>query len=212
MPDSIQPSKPQLLGQAEQQIYLANARATQMLGQVLGQLLVQGFVQIASGNWVDTNQVGPAGPASFVLLLSGNLGSGKTTFVQGLGLGLGIRDDIVSPTFTLVSEYPEGKLPLYHFDLYRLQPLEVEELAPETYWEGSDYPPGVVAIEWAERLPYLPNQYLEIELGLDPGVPVDAGVAEPGRLAKLRAIGQAPQQLLGAVGPALELALSAPGE
>jgi tRNA threonylcarbamoyladenosine biosynthesis protein TsaE len=176
---------------------LADAQATQLLGQVLGQILGQ--------------LAGQAAPAQtrLVLLLSGNLGSGKTTFVQGLGLGLGIADAIVSPTFTLVCEYPEAELPLYHFDLYRLQPSEVEELAPETYWEGSDYPAGVVAIEWAERLPYWPNEYLKIELALDlsnSALSNSASLeAEPGRLASLQAIGPAPQQLLAALEPALAL-------
>ncbi|MFM7427716.1 MAG: tRNA (adenosine(37)-N6)-threonylcarbamoyltransferase complex ATPase subunit type 1 TsaE [Elainella sp.] len=203
MQDSTQLNEPQLRSQAKRQIRLADAKATQQLGQVLGQFLVQ-LAQISCD--------ARAEPASFVLLLSGNLGSGKTTFVQGLGLGLGILDDIVSPTFTLVCEYPEAELPLYHFDLYRLQPPEVEEMAPDTYWDGNEYPPGVVAIEWAERLPYLPAEYLSIEL-LDPEVELEVdpeesvGLAEPGRLANLQAVGQAPQQLLLALEPALASAL-----
>ncbi|MFM7427172.1 MAG: tRNA (adenosine(37)-N6)-threonylcarbamoyltransferase complex ATPase subunit type 1 TsaE [Elainella sp.] len=204
MQNSTQLNEPQFQSQAKRQIRLADAKATQRLGQVLGQLLVQ---------LAQTSCEAQAEPASLVLLLSGNLGSGKTTFVQGLGLGLGILDDIVSPTFTLVCEYPEAELPLYHFDLYRLQPPEVEELVPETYWDGSEYPPGVVAIEWAERLPYLPAEYLSIELVLDPDVDLEVdpeesvGLAEPGRLANLQAVGQAPQQLLLTLEPALASAL-----
>ena len=100
--------------------------------------------------------------AGHVLLLQGNLGSGKTTLVQGIGQGLGITDLIVSPTFILLNEYSEGQVPLYHFDLYRLNPTEVDALHLETYWEGWEHPPGIVAIEWAERLTYKPATYLEI--------------------------------------------------
>jgi tRNA threonylcarbamoyladenosine biosynthesis protein TsaE len=99
-----------------------------------------------------------------VILLEGDLGSGKTTLVQGIGEGLGITDPIVSPTFTLINEYPEGRLPLYHLDLYRLQPQEVVALNLESYWEGIEFPLGIVAIEWAQRLPDKPHSYLKISL------------------------------------------------
>ncbi|MGK7927107.1 MAG: tRNA (adenosine(37)-N6)-threonylcarbamoyltransferase complex ATPase subunit type 1 TsaE [Spirulina sp.] len=102
--------------------------------------------------------------ARTTILLFGDLGSGKTTLVQGIGEALGIRDPIVSPTFTLINEYLEGRLPLYHLDLYRLNPADVMEINPEIYWEGSEVTPGITAIEWAERLPYKPPTYLEIYL------------------------------------------------
>ena len=121
-------------------IVLPDAEATRQLGRNLAQSL----------------------PAGSVILLEGDLGSGKTTLVQGLGEGLGIKDPIVSPTFTLINEYPEGRIPLYHLDLYRLEPQEVEALNLESYWEGIEFQPGIVAIEWAERLPYKPNNYLQI--------------------------------------------------
>lgn len=121
---------------------LSDADATHQFGDRLGQLL----------------------PAGTILLLRGNLGSGKTTLVQGIGAGLGIVEPIVSPTFTLISEYPEGRIPLYHLDLYRLEPIEVADLHLESYWDGSEFPLGIVAIEWAERLPQLPPAYLEIML------------------------------------------------
>lgn len=121
-------------------IVLPDAEATRELGRHLAQAL----------------------PAGSVILLEGDLGSGKTTLVQGLGEGLGIKDPIVSPTFTLINEYPEGRIPLYHLDLYRLEPQEVEALNVEAYWEGVEFPSGIVAIEWAERLPYKPNNYMEI--------------------------------------------------
>jgi len=129
-----------------QVISLADVNATLALGDVLGRSL----------------------PAGTVLLLHGNLGSGKTTLVQGIGHGLGISDPILSPTFTLVSEYYDGRIPLYHLDLYRLTQAEVANLYLETYWEGDEFPLGLVAIEWAERLPALPEAYGEIELAIAP--------------------------------------------
>lgn len=85
-----------------------------------------------------------------VILLYGELGAGKTTFVQGLAEGLGVPEDVYvsSPTFALINEYP-GRLPLYHVDLYRLAPEEVEDLGlPEMASQG------IMVIEWAERLPF----------------------------------------------------------
>lgn len=125
-----------------QEILLANAQETRQLGIKLGRNLTAGVV----------------------ILLSGDLGAGKTTLVQGIGAGLGISDPIVSPTFTLINEYPEGRLPLYHFDLYRLSPPELEALNLESYWEGGEFSLGIVAIEWAEKLTYMPNNYLQIQL------------------------------------------------
>lgn len=84
-----------------------------------------------------------------ILLLIGDLGTGKTTFVKGLSKGLGVSQEVMvhSPTFTLINEYP-GKVPLFHVDLYRLNHLrEIEELDLESYFQRE----GVVAIEWAER-------------------------------------------------------------
>jgi tRNA threonylcarbamoyladenosine biosynthesis protein TsaE len=107
-------------------------------------------------------QLGRSLHAGCVILLEGDLGAGKTTLIQGLGKGLGITDAIVSPTFTLINEYPEGRVPLYHFDLYRLESDEVEGLQPEIYWEGMEVDFGIVAIEWSERLPYKPSNYLQI--------------------------------------------------
>lgn len=99
-----------------------------------------------------------------VLLLKGDLGAGKTTLTQGIGLGLGIEEAIASPTFTLVNEYHAGRLPLYHLDLYRLEPEQVDSIYPETYWEGMECEPGITVIEWSERMRFLPDSYLEIYL------------------------------------------------
>ncbi len=109
-------------------------------------------------------QLGHLLTAGTILLLDGDLGTGKTTLTQGLGAGLGITDAIVSPTFALIHEYPEGRIPLYHFDLYRLTPLEVHDLYPEHYWFGLEVPLGITAIEWSQRLAALPENYLNIEL------------------------------------------------
>jgi tRNA threonylcarbamoyladenosine biosynthesis protein TsaE len=121
-------------------IFLPDTKATQQLGINLGKNL----------------------PAGTVILLEGDLGAGKTTLVQGIGQGLGITDAIVSPTFTLINEYTEGRIPLYHLDLYRLEPQEVTGLNLESYWEGMEVTPGIVAIEWAERMPYEPDSYLKL--------------------------------------------------
>ncbi len=121
---------------------LQGSPATEQLGIKLGELAVPGTT----------------------LLLNGDLGTGKTTLVQGIGKGLGIRETIDSPTFTLLNEYVDGRLPLYHFDLYRLDPTEVPSLNPELYWEGIEFPVGVVAIEWADKLPYSPPEALILNL------------------------------------------------
>lgn len=91
-----------------------------------------------------------------VVLLQGNLGSGKTTFVQGLARGLGVRDFVQSPTFILVMEY-RGTLAngspirLYHIDLYRIE--KAEELATFGLEDCLSDPQGIVVVEWADRLP-----------------------------------------------------------
>ncbi|MGB3205698.1 MAG: tRNA (adenosine(37)-N6)-threonylcarbamoyltransferase complex ATPase subunit type 1 TsaE [Crinalium sp.] len=120
-------------------------------------------------------------PAGSVILLQGDLGSGKTTLVQGIGEGLGIKELIVSPTFTLINEYTSGRTPLYHLDLYRLEPEDVNELHIENYWEDIEVPAGIVAIEWAERLAEKPLSYLHIYLTYQ---------QQEGRIAEIIAIGE----------------------
>lgn len=87
-----------------------------------------------------------------VLALTGELGAGKTTFVKGLARGLGIKAPVTSPSFLIVKEYHQGRLPLFHFDLYRLK--KAAELGRESFLEYLDRA-GVVVLEWADRLPEL---------------------------------------------------------
>ena len=95
-----------------------------------------------------------------IIALSGKLGSGKTTLIQGIGEGLGIISPIKSPSFTFINEY-QGTLPLYHFDLYRLNTEgEIESLGYEEYF----YSKGVSVVEWADRaLEVLPEKYIEVK-------------------------------------------------
>jgi tRNA threonylcarbamoyladenosine biosynthesis protein TsaE len=97
-----------------------------------------------------------------VLLLTGNLGTGKTCLVQGIGQGLGIEERMTSPTFTLVNEYAGDQLVLYHVDLYRIADVKA------TLTFGLDeylYGDGVCAIEWAERVrPIWTDEYLLITM------------------------------------------------
>lgn len=84
--------------------------------------------------------------------LIGDLGTGKTIFTQGFAHGLGIKEPVNSPTFTIVQEYKEGRLPLYHFDVYRIaDPEEMEEIGYEDYFYGD----GVCLVEWANLIPEL---------------------------------------------------------
>jgi tRNA threonylcarbamoyladenosine biosynthesis protein TsaE len=94
-------------------------------------------------------QVAASLSAGDVLLLSGDLGAGKTAFVRGLAQGLGINEDEVSsPTFTLVHEYRGGRLTLYHVDLYRLDRAATDDLGLDELGVAD----GVLAIEWPDRL------------------------------------------------------------
>jgi tRNA threonylcarbamoyladenosine biosynthesis protein TsaE len=127
----------------------ASVEQTRRLGKALGALLAPGDVA----------------------LLEGELGAGKTALTQGIGAGLGVRTVINSPTFTILKEYT-GRLPLYHFDLYRIEtPDEVYTLGFEDYFSGE----GVCVVEWAERgeasevgapAPW-PENYLRIRLRTD---------------------------------------------
>ncbi|XGB42224.1 MAG: tRNA (adenosine(37)-N6)-threonylcarbamoyltransferase complex ATPase subunit type 1 TsaE [Nodosilinea sp. LVE1205-7] len=149
-------------------VNLADSQATLELGESLG----KGF------------------PVGTILLLLGDLGSGKTTLVQGLAAGLGIPGPISSPTFTLINEYLEGRLPLYHVDLYRLSPAQVESLDLERYWNEAETPPGIVAIEWGDRLVQPPPQALTLALSYNQpeGRQARLGAIDPANLSQWEAI------------------------
>jgi tRNA threonylcarbamoyladenosine biosynthesis protein TsaE len=106
-------------------------------------------------------RLGKSAKPGFVICLTGELGCGKTTFVKGLALGLGIKDAryLNSPSFVILKEY-RGRLPLYHFDVYRLNgENEFAGIGPEEYF----YSGGVSVVEWADKVPgILPESRLEI--------------------------------------------------
>jgi tRNA threonylcarbamoyladenosine biosynthesis protein TsaE len=132
----------------------ATVEETEAVGQRLGRLLAAGDV----------------------IALTGDLGAGKTAFVRGLAAGLDVPPHMVaSPTFTMVAEYP-GRLPLYHVDLYRLDPGGADIPALREYLYG----PGVTAIEWCDRLP---------AGALDACLAVRIEYAEPGRRLYFEGLG-----------------------
>ena len=100
-----------------------------------------------------------------VYTLIGDLGVGKTVFTQGLAKGLGIQDAVNSPTFTIVQIYEEGRLPFYHFDVYRIGDLsEMDEIGYEDCFYGE----GVCLIEWADLITeILPETYTQITIEKD---------------------------------------------
>ena len=104
-----------------------------------------------------------------VYALSGDLGTGKTVFSKGFGKGLGVTSPVTSPTFTLLQVYEEGRIPFYHFDVYRLgDPSEFEEIGGEDYLYGD----GICLIEWPEQIEdYLPegSVFVLIEKDLSKG-------------------------------------------
>lgn len=101
-----------------------------------------------------------------ILCLNGDLGAGKTTLTKSIGLGLGVTDYITSPTFALINEY-EGRIPVYHFDVYRLANVEeLYDLGFDDYFYGK----GVCIIEWADKIEKLLPKgriVLDIEKGED---------------------------------------------
>jgi tRNA threonylcarbamoyladenosine biosynthesis protein TsaE len=148
-----------------------------------------------SGSPDETRALGAAlgerlGPGD-VVLLYGELGAGKTAFVQGLARGLGVPPErrVASPTFTLVNEHT-GRCPLYHIDLYRLDdPDEIEEMGMREYLASA----GVTVIEWAERLSRLqPAHRLEVAIAARPEAGPDA------RQLTARAVGARAETVLGA--------------
>ena len=122
------------------EFYTASAQETEQLGQRLGQRLKPGAV----------------------IAYSGDLGAGKTAFTRGLARGLGIEGYLPSPTFPIMQMYETGRLPLYHFDWYRLESAEeLYELSMDEYLYGE----GVSVVEWPSQAEeVIPETYLEIAL------------------------------------------------
>ncbi|MDO4975915.1 MAG: tRNA (adenosine(37)-N6)-threonylcarbamoyltransferase complex ATPase subunit type 1 TsaE [Eubacteriales bacterium] len=110
-------------------------------------------------------EFGQKAEAGQVFCFYGDLGVGKTVFTQGFAKGLGIEEPVSSPTFTIVQVYEEGRLPLYHFDVYRISdPDEMYEIGFDDYIEGE----GVCFIEWAELIEeILPEERTEIIIEKD---------------------------------------------
>ncbi|MFD1466386.1 tRNA (adenosine(37)-N6)-threonylcarbamoyltransferase complex ATPase subunit type 1 TsaE [Lapidilactobacillus mulanensis] len=143
-----------------------NAEATELVGQQLAPLLQSGDL----------------------ILLEGDLGAGKTTFTRGLAQALGVKRAIKSPTFTIIREYRDGRLPLFHMDLYRLENSPAEDLGLEEYFEGN----GVCVVEWPEfGEDVLPKDHLQIEIKQIDGF-------DDQRLFRIVAEGERPGALLAA--------------
>ncbi|NLL77757.1 MAG: tRNA (adenosine(37)-N6)-threonylcarbamoyltransferase complex ATPase subunit type 1 TsaE [Clostridiales bacterium] len=110
-------------------------------------------------------RIGEAAKPGEVYTLIGDLGVGKTVFTQGVAKGLGIKEPINSPTFTILQVYEDGRLPFYHFDVYRIGDVEeMEEIGYEDYFYGQ----GICFIEWANLIEeILPQHYKEIVIKKD---------------------------------------------
>ena len=110
-------------------------------------------------------KMGEDAEAGQVICLNGDLGVGKTVFTQGFAEGLGIEGTVNSPTFTILQEYDDGRLPFYHFDVYRIGDVsEMDEIGYEDYIYGE----GVSLIEWANLIEeILPEHYTEIKIEKD---------------------------------------------
>lgn len=126
------------------QIKTKNAPETVKFGECLGQVLQRGDV----------------------LTLSGDLGAGKTAFTGGIAKALGVEGYVTSPTFTIINEY-EGRIPLYHFDVYRINdPEEMFEIGFDDYLDGD----GIVVIEWAELIQEaIHGETIHVDIRKNPG-------------------------------------------
>ncbi len=116
-------------------------------------------------------KIGACAAPGDVYTLTGELGAGKTTFTQGIARGLGIRESVSSPTFTIVQVYEEGRMPFYHFDVYRIGDIEeMEEIGYEDYFYGN----GLCMIEWANRIEeLLPGKRKDITIEKNPAIGFD---------------------------------------
>ena len=135
-----------------------------------------------------------------VVILTGDLGAGKTQFTKGVAQGLGISEDLMSPTFNIMLVYDDGRIPLYHFDLYRLD--ERWELVDVDY-HGLLEDGAVCLVEWAEKFPEdLPESYLEVCIlvayGDAKAASLDEVVGATGRTVLVRGVGERGRELASA--------------
>jgi tRNA threonylcarbamoyladenosine biosynthesis protein TsaE len=123
---------------------------------------------------------------NMIICLDGELGSGKTVFTKGFAHALGIEESITSPTYTIIKEYPNGEMPLYHMDVYRLDG-NYEGVGIEDYFNKG----GVVIIEWAKTISdILPDERLEIKIKI---------VEENKRVIKIKPYGQKYEEICEAI-------------
>ncbi|MBQ3321538.1 MAG: tRNA (adenosine(37)-N6)-threonylcarbamoyltransferase complex ATPase subunit type 1 TsaE [Firmicutes bacterium] len=124
----------------EKTLHIANEKETQQLGEKIGQAAKPGMV----------------------VALIGDLGTGKTTLTKSIARGLGVTETVTSPTFNIIREYKSGRIPLYHFDVYRIaDPEEMFELGYEEYFYGD----GICVVEWADIIEeLLPEDALIIHI------------------------------------------------
>ncbi|MBP3468416.1 MAG: tRNA (adenosine(37)-N6)-threonylcarbamoyltransferase complex ATPase subunit type 1 TsaE [Lachnospiraceae bacterium] len=110
-------------------------------------------------------QLGKKAERGTVICVDGDLGVGKTVLAQGIAKGLGVNEPVVSPTFTIVQEYHDGRIPFYHFDVYRIEdPDEMYEIGFEEYFYGD----GVCMVEWSELIAeLLPPESIHITIRKD---------------------------------------------
>lgn len=120
--------------------------------------------------------LGSKAEAGNIYTLDGDLGAGKTVFAQGFAQGLGVEEYVNSPTFTIVSEYDSGRLPLYHFDVYRISdPEEMYEIGFEDYLFGD----GVCLIEWGDLVrDILPSETVAIRISREDARGIDYRIIE----------------------------------
>lgn len=122
-------------------------------------------LQSAKETFALGKKFGENAKAGQIYCLDGDLGTGKTVFTQGFATGLGIMEPVNSPTFTIVQEYDDGRLPLYHFDVYRIGDVsEMDEIGYEDFFNGE----GVCLVEWGQLVKeLLPEDTIQITIAKD---------------------------------------------
>lgn len=110
-------------------------------------------------------ELGSKASAGDIFCLDGDLGTGKTVIAKGIAAALGVKEPVSSPTFTVIKEYTDGRLPFYHFDVYRIEdPSEMEEIGYDDYFFGN----GVTVIEWSDMIKeIIPSNAVKLRLKKD---------------------------------------------